>query len=101
MQEQRQTQTITDTTMADQIIAYLQATLNQRDSTLTLTADTPLLQSGLIDSLTLFQLIDFVQKEFAVTIKPPEITLENFATVRTIEQLLVNKKSERCYAAVL
>lgn len=82
-------------TIANRIIAYLQTTLSQQGSTLIVTPDTPLLQSGLIDSLTLFKLIDFMQKELVVKIKPSEITLENFATVRAIEQLLMAKQQER------
>lgn len=95
MQETIQEQAITDTTMAYMIITYIQTSLSQHDSAMDLTPDTPLIESGIIDSLTLFKLIDFVQKQFVVKIKPSEITLENFATVWAIEQLLIAKQQER------
>jgi len=94
MQEQIQEQAITDTAMADMIITYIQTSLSQPDSAMALTTDTLLIESGVIDSLTLFKLIDFMQKEFAVKIKPSEITQENFATVRAIAQLLLAKEQE-------
>ena len=70
------------------LLEYIQAQLIQRDPKVNVTTDTQLIQSGLIDSLTLFKLIAFVQKQFGVKIEPSEITLENFATIRTIRQLV-------------
>jgi len=71
---------------------YIQNTLSPSKNTDALTVDTPLIQSGVLDSLTLFKLITFVQKSFGVKIKSNEITLENFATIGAIEALVLSKQ---------
>lgn len=60
-----------------------------------LTEDTPLVESGLVDSLSLFMLIGFVQKTFGVEIRPDEIIVANFATIRAIEHFVASKRREQ------
>lgn len=51
-----------------------------------------LLLSGLIDSFGVVQLVQFLEGEFDVKIKPAEITLEHFKTVNAIAAF-VNEKA--------
>jgi len=86
------TQMMQDPTPTAIVIEYLQTNLNRLEEELTLTAGTSLIRSGLIDSLTLFKLITFIQKRFGIKIDPHEITLENFATTQAIAMLVESKQ---------
>jgi acyl carrier protein len=71
---------------------YIQTGLAHQNCETKLTVDTPLIQSGLIDSLNLFKLITFLQKQFGVKIAPTEVILENFATIQAIATLVGRKQ---------
>lgn len=51
----------------------------------------PLLESGLIDSLTLVQIITALQSELGVTIEVHEIDDNNFQNIESIAGLVVQK----------
>lgn len=57
-------------------------------------ADQPLIGSGgLLDSLTLLELIAFVEREFRIDVEDREMTIENFRTIARIQQLIESKTS--------
>ena len=56
-----------------------------------LAVDYPLLDNGVIDSLGLFQLVQFLEVECGVVIADDELTPENFATLEAIEKLVDSK----------
>ena len=47
-----------------------------------------LIETGVIDSLGIFQLVAFLEEHFGVTIGDEEITPENFGSVLAIERLV-------------
>lgn len=49
-----------------------------------LTDDTALFSEGLLDSLTVMELVSFVEAEAGVRIPPEDIVLENFDTMACI-----------------
>ncbi len=51
---------------------------------LTLNGDDNLLTSGLIDSLAIMRLVNFIEAEFDVEVMPEDVTIENFQTVNVI-----------------
>lgn len=53
--------------------------------------DTPLVESGIVDSLGLFKLIAYIEDEFKVKIEPEDILIENFATLNAIAGLIRSK----------
>ena len=59
-----------------------------------LTADLPLVQSGVLDSLGLFKMVSFVEEQFNIKIAPNELNLSNFETLATIEQFILSKQQE-------
>jgi acyl carrier protein len=75
-----------------EVARFIGTELGQVDSDDDLTADTPLIQSGLIDSLSLFRVIDFLEKTFGVQIRPEEIVLENFASIADMERFIEGKR---------
>jgi acyl carrier protein len=57
-----------------------------------LSADTPL-GGGLIDSLGVEQLIEFLEERFDITFRAVDLVPSNFRTVRAIERLVVAKRT--------
>jgi acyl carrier protein len=51
---------------------------------LPLTDDTPLLESGILDSLSLLQLVVFLEERFGITVGDADLLPQNFETVNTI-----------------
>lgn len=71
------------------MIDYMQTELNPQQ--VVLTPETSLIETGLIDSLSLFKLILFVEETFMIQIQPEDITVENFETLNTLNTLVQNK----------
>lgn len=53
-----------------------------------LTDSTELIESKLLDSLQLIQLIAFLEKEFAVSIPPQELDPNNFKNVQSMKTMI-------------
>lgn len=53
--------------------------------------DEPLFTGGVIDSLGHIKLICFIEKEFGISVKMEEITIENFDTIDRISGFVKNK----------
>lgn len=54
--------------------------------------DLPLIEHGIIDSLGIFVLIAFLEKEFEIKIQPEDVVLQNFETVNAISGLVMSKR---------
>jgi acyl carrier protein len=63
---------------------YIRRELSKEPRLVTLERDTPLLESGIIDSLSLLKLVLFLEKQFGIAVKGQELVPENFATVDAI-----------------
>lgn len=62
----------------------------------TLSDDTPLQSSGILDSLAAIGLIAFLEKEFQVDLDVYDTAIERFDTVRDIASTVARKKSGAC-----
>ena len=60
------------------------------------TLDQPLLDSegGVIDSMSLWPLIVFIEERFGVNVEDTDIMQENFRTLRALTQFIESKHSE-------
>jgi acyl carrier protein len=58
------------------------------DSDEGLTADTPLLELNILDSASLFDVVDFVRNEWRVHIPASEIHPGNFASIGQLDHLI-------------
>jgi acyl carrier protein len=58
-----------------------------------LTDDFPLLENGVIDSLGLFRIVDFLESEYGVEIDDSELVPSNFASVNAIVALAQRSSS--------
>ena len=57
-----------------------------------LTATTPLITGGILDSIAALKLVMFLEDEYGVTFEPHEVNRENLDTIARIVQLLISKK---------
>ncbi len=62
------------------------------DGDVELDETTNLLDEEIVDSLGLFTLVAFINRNFDVTIEPEEINLDNFETLTTIVSLVESKQ---------
>lgn len=54
--------------------------------------ETPLLQSGIIDSLGVLDLISYLETSFGVSVADDELVPENFADINRIASLVARKR---------
>ena len=63
---------------------YISRELVQDPALLPLADETPLLDSGILDSLKLLRLVVFLDQRFGITMDEADLLPENFASVNTI-----------------
>jgi acyl carrier protein len=76
-----------DQVILDSLRAYVSERILQ-DPTVTIEPDTPLLEWGILNSISTVQLIGFIREQFQVDIPPEEVAGRNFKDLRSISQLL-------------
>jgi acyl carrier protein len=54
---------------------------------------TPLLESGIVDSLGILELVGFLESEFGITATDEDLTPENFQSIEGIENYVLAKRS--------
>jgi acyl carrier protein len=78
--------------MQEQVVLdTLRSYVNERilqDSTVTIEPDTPLLEWGILNSVSTVQLIGFIRERFQVDVPPEEVAGRNFRDLQSITQLL-------------
>jgi acyl carrier protein len=57
-----------------------------------LTDVTPLMTTGILDSIAVLKVVTFLEGEFGITIEPHEAVVENLNTLSDIVQLVTSKK---------
>jgi len=63
------------------------------DEQLELAPEDDILTTGILDSLGVMKLVSFLQDEFAITIAPGELVIENFVNVNAMEKFIQSKLS--------
>lgn len=66
------------------IVTYLQGVVAEGGNSVTVTPETQLLESGLLDSINLVRLVQFLEEQFAIRIPDTDLGAELFATPATI-----------------
>jgi acyl carrier protein len=72
---------------------YISRELVQDAALLPLSDDTSLLDSGILDSLSLLQLVVFLEERFGITVGDADLLPQNFASVQTICAYLRARKA--------
>jgi|RhiMetdeSRZDD1v2_1073273.scaffolds.fasta_scaffold333882_3 acyl carrier protein len=71
----------------EKLAAYIQREIS-KDPGRALEADTPLISSGLVDSLSLIAVLAFIEDEFSVVIPDEEATAASMNTIRLMTNLI-------------
>ena len=58
-----------------------------------LTAETPLISAGILDSIATLKLVMFMEEKFRVAFEPHEVDKENLDTLARIGRLLASKQA--------
>lgn len=56
-----------------------------------LTAETPLISTGILDSMATLKLVLFLENEFSVSINPQEVSVEHLDTIEKISALVQSR----------
>jgi acyl carrier protein len=78
---------------------YISRELVQDQARLPLADDESLLESGILDSLSLLRLVVFLEERFGITVGDTDLLPENFASVKAICAYLRAREPERQGAA--
>jgi acyl carrier protein len=70
--------------MESEIRAFVERELVRGRGPTTITADTSLLDAGVLDSLGLLRLLAYLQQTYAIEVEDEELIPENFGSVRQI-----------------
>lgn len=62
-------------------------------------ADTDLVMSGLVDSLGVVMIVDWIERRLAVKIDPADVVIENFVSVSAMLEYLAGRDDVRFGAA--
>lgn len=57
-----------------------------------LTDDTPLLDSGIVDSLGVLDLVVFIEENFGIVAEDHELVPENFGTIATLTRFVQSRR---------
>jgi len=58
-----------------------------------LTDSTPLMTTGILDSIAVLKAVTFLESQFGITIEPHEAVIENLNTLSDIARLVMSKKA--------
>jgi acyl carrier protein len=58
-----------------------------------LTDATPLMTTGILDSIAVLKVVTFLENQFGITIEPHEAAVENLNTLSDIARLVISKAS--------
>lgn len=75
------------------IETFIKDQLVRGNSKAPLHVDDSLIQSGIIDSMAILQLVAFIEDTFSVKVEDAEIDLRNFGTIRAMNELVRRKTS--------
>ena len=77
--------------IADKLRAFILTDVWVEGKPEDLVDDTPLIERGILDSLGIWNLVSFIEEEFAVTVDDEELIPEHFGTISRITSLIEAK----------
>src|SRR6266849_2575421 len=87
------TRPMDDQAILSQTHAYIQETFLYIRPDVPLKDDERLIGKGIIDSMGVLELIDFIEREFGVAVESDEITDQNFGSVASIASFVAQKRT--------
>lgn len=83
---------MTPSDVENKIKGFFVTTVLEGDSS-DLDRDTPLLKTGLLNSMTVIMLVDFVETEFGITLGPEQLMLDRLENIGVIAAEIVKLQS--------
>ncbi len=74
--------------MEDAILEYIRGEYLEDDDDVELTASTPLISSGIVDSFSMVSLKRFLEKKYQISIPDDDASAEAFDTVASIARVV-------------
>ncbi|MFC4492556.1 phosphopantetheine-binding protein [Streptomyces ovatisporus] len=85
---------MTEEEYASSLVAFIGEEFLQGDAQAELDDATPLMESGILDSLRIALLLTFIRDELGLSVSPGKIDAEHFRDVRTIAAMLAGLPAE-------
>jgi acyl carrier protein len=76
----------------EQVRAFILEEFLEGESPEELTESTPLISSGILDSVATLKLITFLEERFGITVAPHEADEDNLNTIAAIAKLVQSKR---------
>jgi acyl carrier protein len=76
----------------DQLRRFISERFSVDGSQVTLTDNFPLIESNLIDSLGIFHLVSYMEREFQIEVRDEELVPDYFATIGQMARFIESKK---------
>ena len=77
--------------MKDRLARYIATNLLNQPNRV-IDADEDLLGSGLLDSLSVISLVQFIEEEMSIDVPAEDVTIDNFVSLRAIEEYLARRR---------
>ena len=71
---------------------YITGEVVSRPELLPIGRDTKLIESGILDSLSILKLVAFLEEKLGVKVSPEDVVSENFETIGMISRFISEKK---------
>jgi acyl carrier protein len=86
--------------MQDQLKAFILKEFLLGETPEELTASTPLITGGILDSLTTLKLVAFIEDNYNIRLQAHEVDVEHLNTISSIETLVRSKLSKSAAGAL-
>ena len=74
------------------VMAYVSGSMTSRTSLGPIRSNTPLIDSGIVDSLSLLKLVLFLEQRFGISVDLKDLTRDNFGTIDAICSYLLARR---------
>ena len=79
--------------MEQQIIDYIKNEFHASTPSLDIEPDDDLLSAGLVDSMGMMRLIQYIEEQFAIKVAAQDMTIENFITVEAMAKYVAKTQN--------
>jgi acyl carrier protein len=84
-------ETVSASTVSDVIITFIKENFIRGRSTAEISPDESLIDSRIIDSTGILELVMFLEEKYSITIEDEELIPENLDTVNNLKNFLLSK----------
>lgn len=84
-----------DTPILDRVRAFVRENFLYMQPDWPLADDTPLLAAGVLDSIGVLELVEFLQREYGVTVADDDMTEQNLGSLNGIVAYVTSLRAER------